>query len=126
MEGSGMARTADINRRDINEIFRRAGLPATAAAAWVKARPRVNGALKRDSAGGTKFWRRGAGLLEKLPKKPKRTPEQQMAARHHPVRLPSHARRISELVMPKRFIESSPKIFQNFGAWMNWHMLPRN
>jgi thioesterase DpgC len=40
----------------------------------------VNGALKRDSAAGTKFWHRGAGLLEKLPKKPKRTPEQQLAA----------------------------------------------
>ena len=43
-------------------------------------RPRVNGVLKRDSAAGTKFWRHGAGLLEKLPKKPKRTSEQQLAA----------------------------------------------
>ena len=40
----------------------------------------MNGALKRDSAAGTKFWHRGAALLEKLPKKPKRTPEQQLAA----------------------------------------------
>ena len=78
MEGSGIAET--LIRRDNNEIFRRAGLPASAAAAWVKARPRVNGALKRDSAAGTKFWRRGAELLGKLPKKPKRTPEQQLAA----------------------------------------------
>jgi (3,5-dihydroxyphenyl)acetyl-CoA 1,2-dioxygenase len=80
MEGSGTTRTADINRRDINEIFRRAGLPAGAAAAWVKTRPRVNGALKRDSAAGTKFWQRGTALLEKLPSKPRRTPEQQLAA----------------------------------------------
>jgi thioesterase DpgC len=80
MEGSGIARSADFNRRDINEIFRRAGLPANSAAAWSKARPRVNGALKRDSAAGTKFWRRGTDLLGKLPKKPKRTPEQQLAA----------------------------------------------
>jgi thioesterase DpgC len=78
MEGSGIAKT--LIRRDNNEIFRRAGLPASAAAAWLKARPRVIGALKRDSAAGTKFWRRGADLLEKLPKKPKRTPEQQLAA----------------------------------------------
>ena len=78
MEGSGIAKP--LIRGDTNEIFRRAGLPASAAAAWVKARPRVKGALKRDSAAGTNFWRRGAGLLDKLPKKPKRTPEQQLAA----------------------------------------------
>ena len=80
MEGSGITRTADFNRRDINEIFRRAGLPANAATAWVKARPRVNGAFKRDSAAGTKFWQRGTALLQKLPSKPKRTSEQQLAA----------------------------------------------
>ncbi len=80
MEGSGIVGTAEYNRRDTNEILRRAGLPANASTAWVKARPRVNGAFKRDSAAGTKFWQHGAGLLEKLPKKPKRTPEQQLAA----------------------------------------------
>ena len=78
MEGSGIAKP--LIRGDTNEIFRRAGLPASAAAAWVKARPRVKGALKRDSVAGTKFWHRAAALLEKLPKKPKRTPEQQLAA----------------------------------------------
>ena len=78
MEGSGSAKT--LLHRDTTEIFRRAGLPASAAVAWVKTRPRVNGALKRDSASGTKFWRRGADLLGKLPKKPKRTPDQQLAA----------------------------------------------
>jgi (3,5-dihydroxyphenyl)acetyl-CoA 1,2-dioxygenase len=78
MEGSGIAKS--LIRGDTNEIFRRAGLPASATDAWVKARPRLNGALKRDSAAGTKFWRRGADLLEKLPKKPKRTAEQQVAA----------------------------------------------
>src|SRR4249919_526669 len=78
MEGSGIAKPP--TRADNHEIFRRAGLPANSAAGWSKARPRVNGALKRDSAAGTKFWHRGAGLLEKLPKKSKRTPEQQLAA----------------------------------------------
>ena len=43
-------------------------------------RPRVTGGLKRDTAAGSKFWRGGANLLAKLPKKPKRTPEQQLAA----------------------------------------------
>ena len=56
------------------------GCLPSAAAAWVKARPRVKGAFKRDSVAGTKFWHRAAALLEKLPKKPKRTPEQQLAA----------------------------------------------
>ena len=69
MEGSGIAKP--LIRGDTNEIFRRAGLPASAAAAWVKARPRVKGALKRDSAAGTNFWRRGADLLEKLSEKVK-------------------------------------------------------
>jgi (3,5-dihydroxyphenyl)acetyl-CoA 1,2-dioxygenase len=80
MEGSGIARTGGLIRRDTSEIFRRAGLPANATAAWTKAFPRVNGAFKRDSAAGTKFWRSGADLLGKLPKKPVRTPEQQLAA----------------------------------------------
>src|SRR5207342_697517 len=33
-----------------------------------------------DTLAGTKFWRRGTELLAKLPVKPKRTPEQQVAA----------------------------------------------
>src|SRR5579872_1609021 len=78
MEGSGI--TKSPARADTNEIFRRAGLPANSAAGWSKARPRLKGALKRDGAAGTKFWRHGTDLLEKLPKKPKRTPEQQLAA----------------------------------------------
>ncbi len=36
--------------------------------------------FKRDAAAGTKFWRGGTDLLAKLPKKPLRTPEQQLAA----------------------------------------------
>ena len=63
MEGSGIAKP--LIRGDTNEIFRRAGLPASAAAAWVKARPRVKGALKRDSVAGTKFWHRAAGSIWK-------------------------------------------------------------
>ncbi len=60
--------------------FERAGLPANAAAVWHKAGLRVTGNFKRDAAAGTKFWRDGAGLLARLPKKPVRTPEQQLAA----------------------------------------------
>ncbi len=80
MEGSAIAKTREIIRRDTHEILRRAGLPANAAVAWTKARLRVTNAFKRDTSAGTKFWRRGTELLAKLPEKPKRTPEQQVAA----------------------------------------------
>ena len=53
MEGSGIAGEGRVNRRDTNEIiFAGAGLPAKAAAAWLKARPRVTGDFKRDAAAG--------------------------------------------------------------------------
>ena len=80
MEGSAIAKTKELLRRDTHEILRRAGLPANAAAAWTKLRPRVKNTFKRDASAGTNFWRRGTELLAKLPVKPKRTPEQQVAA----------------------------------------------
>ena len=36
--------------------------------------------IKRDTAAATKYWRQGSGFLSKLPKKSKRTREQQLAA----------------------------------------------
>src|SRR5215470_10952579 len=80
MEGSSLAKARELIRRDATEYLRRAGLPAKAAAAWVKAKPRVTGKFKRDAMAGTKFWRGGTDLLAKLPKKTARTPEQQAAA----------------------------------------------
>ena len=56
-----------------------AGLSPKAAAAWAKG-VRFNGSYRRDVAAAEKFWRDGAGLLAKLPKKPKRNPAQQAAA----------------------------------------------
>jgi hypothetical protein len=44
MEGSAIAKTREITRRDTHEILRRAGLPANAAVAWTKARLRVTNA----------------------------------------------------------------------------------
>jgi enoyl-CoA hydratase/carnithine racemase len=79
MEGSRVARTREASP-DTGEILRRGGLPAKSADAWVRALPRVTGALKRDTASATKFWRRGSDLLAKLPKKPQRTRGQQSAA----------------------------------------------
>src|SRR5260221_3121647 len=79
MEGSAIAKTRELIRRDTTEILCQGGLPANAAAAWTKAWPRVTNAFKRDASAGTNFWRRGSELLTKLPVKPRRTPEQQVA-----------------------------------------------
>ena len=78
MAGSAIAR--ERLRQDLDAHLRRAGLPATAASAWTKARPRVSGDFKRDSAAGSKFWRAGSDLLAKLPNRPERAPEQQLVA----------------------------------------------
>jgi thioesterase DpgC len=80
MEGSSLTKARELIRRDATECLRRAGLPAKAAAVWVKAKPRVTGNFKRDAAAGTKFWRAATDLLAKLPKKTVRTAEQQYAA----------------------------------------------
>jgi (3,5-dihydroxyphenyl)acetyl-CoA 1,2-dioxygenase len=80
MEGAGVAKVRERIRQELNEYLRRAGLPANAAAAWTKARPRFAGSFKRDAANGSKFWRGGTELLAKLPKKPTRKLEQQLAA----------------------------------------------
>ena len=77
MEGSRSG--GSIDRADPKACFDRAGLPKSAAA-WQKAALRVTGNFKRDAAAGAKFWRAGAGLLAKLPKKPARTLEQKAAA----------------------------------------------
>jgi thioesterase DpgC len=79
MEGSSLANARELIRRDAAECLRRGGLPAKAAA-WVKAKPRVTGNFKRDATAGTKFWRGGADLLARLPKKTARTADQQYAA----------------------------------------------
>src|SRR5262249_12557596 len=80
MEGSSLTRTRELVRRDATECLRHGELPAKAAAAWIKARPRFSGNFKRDMAAATKFWRGSTGLLAKLPKKTARTADQQYAA----------------------------------------------
>ncbi len=79
MEGSG-AKSKAVDRGQPVEIMRQGGLLPLAAAAWMQARPRVSENFQRDAAAGTKFWRAGADLFAKLPKKPKRTAAQQLAA----------------------------------------------
>ena len=80
MEGSSSGRTTLVTRADPKACFERAGLPAKSAAAWHKTGLRVIGNFERDAVAGSKYWRAGAGLLAKLPKKPKRSDEQKLAA----------------------------------------------
>jgi len=68
-------------RRTQMDCLQAAGLPAKPSAAWTKLGPwRFGGNFKRDTAVATKLWRSGADLLAKLPKKPRRSAEQQGAA----------------------------------------------
>jgi len=80
MEGSLGKAHADI-RQTQADCLRDAGLPVKAATAWTKlAPPRFGGSFKRDAAAGAKVWRAGVDLLAKLPKKPKRSEAQRVAA----------------------------------------------
>jgi thioesterase DpgC len=76
MEGAGKGR----DYSDPKVYFGLAGLPVKTAAAWEKARFRATGNYKRDAAAASKFWRDGAALLDKLPKKSARNQHQSLAA----------------------------------------------
>jgi len=78
MEGSAGGKV--VNRGDPRVILEQAGLPPRGVVMWLNARPQFRDKFKRDAAVGTRFWRGGTNLLAKLPKKPLRTPEQQLAA----------------------------------------------
>jgi thioesterase DpgC len=80
MEGSASAeKRKAVDRSDPKVIFGNAGLSPKSGAAWMKGTT-FTGNLKRDTAFGVNFWREGAGFLAKLPKKPRRTVAQQLAA----------------------------------------------
>jgi thioesterase DpgC len=78
MEGSGKGKRVD--QADLKVIFGNAGLSPRAGAAWMKTFLHFGRNLPRDAAAATKYWRAGSDFLSKLPKKPKRMAEQQLAA----------------------------------------------
>ena len=81
MGSPSLAKAHAYIRRTQVDCLRAAGLPLKVAEAWTRLAPwRFSGNFKRDAATGAKAWRGGTDLLAKLPKKPRRTPEQQMAA----------------------------------------------
>jgi thioesterase DpgC len=80
MEGSGGGRGKLVDRADPKVIFGNADLPQKPGDVWMKTWLRFGRSLKRDAAAASKYWRTGADFLSKLPKKPKRTVAQQLAA----------------------------------------------
>ena len=103
--------------------FGAAGLPEKAAAAWLKAQPRCHRKFKRDAAAGTTFWRAGADLLAKLPEKPKRTPEQQLAAERILSRLPRRrAKRFLQRARRRGLSQTARKIWRIFVRVEPWSM----
>ena len=81
MEGSGSEKKGKpVDHSDPKVIFGNAGLPTKPGAVWIKTFLHFGRNFKRDAAAATKYWRAGTEFLSKLPKKPKRTVEQQLAA----------------------------------------------
>jgi thioesterase DpgC len=80
MEATGGEKRKPIDHADPKVIFGNAALSPKAGAAWMKTHLDFGRNFKRDAAAATKYWRAGADFLSKLPAKPKRTREQQLAA----------------------------------------------
>jgi thioesterase DpgC len=78
MEGSDKSKVVDL--ADPKVIFGNAVLPTKPGDAWMKTRLLFGRNFKRDAAAATKYWRAGSEFLSKLPKKSKRTVDQQLAA----------------------------------------------
>jgi thioesterase DpgC len=111
MEGSVKSKSGSDNRL---EVLRRAGLPANAGTAWVKAQQRISGDFKRDVAASGKFWRLGNDLLAKLPKKSARTAEQQIAVEN----IFSDCRAVRESFLKKHAGTVYRKLTKNHGAFV--------
>jgi (3,5-dihydroxyphenyl)acetyl-CoA 1,2-dioxygenase len=77
MEASGSAK---IDQADPKVVFGNAGLSPKAGGSWMKTRLDFGRNFKRAAAAAARYWRSGADFLSKLPAKPKRTREQQLAA----------------------------------------------
>jgi thioesterase DpgC len=78
LEGSGSVKRVDLSNPKL--IFGNAGLPQKPGAAWLNTRLKLSRDFRRDAGAASKYWRMGADLLAKLPKKPKRNAAQQAAA----------------------------------------------
>ena len=115
MEGSQDRAGTQVSRPMTAEILRRARIACRKfGGVGQGTSPRVTGSFKRDAAAATKFWRTGADLLAKLPKKAATNGRTTTRSRHHHFRLPARARRFPSDGTPTRSIASSPKISPSF------------
>jgi len=81
LEASGGGKKSKrVDHSDPKIIFGNAGLSPKAGSVWMETFLHFGRNFKRDAAAATKLWRAGSDFLSKLPKKPKRTIEQQLAA----------------------------------------------
>jgi thioesterase DpgC len=80
MKSPASGKSKVVDHSDSKVIFGNAGLPTKPGAIWMKTFLHFGRNFKRDAAVATKYWRAGSEFLAKLPKKPKRTREQQLAA----------------------------------------------
>jgi thioesterase DpgC len=90
-----------------------AGLPAKTISSWMKAEPRFTGKFKRDAEAGEKFWRDSAALLGKLPVKPKRNPDEDVAARM----ILGHARDVRETFLTHHADTVYRKLTNDLGSF---------
>jgi thioesterase DpgC len=67
---------------DAAALLLRAGLAADVGAAWIAAAPAASGDFRRDADAFSRFWRMGAALKDRLPRKPARSETEQAAAAH--------------------------------------------
>jgi thioesterase DpgC len=95
------------------EHFARADLPQKAVAAWIKMPSAAAGKFMRDCDTLSRFWKASSDLLVKLPKKPKRSREQQRAAEL----ILSETRRSRELFLKHHGDAIYRKLTKNLSAF---------
>ncbi|MGA8991215.1 MAG: hypothetical protein WB500_12695, partial [Rhodoplanes sp.] len=62
------------------ELLRAAGVDSDASAAWIAAQPRGAREIDEDCRVFSEFWRQSAGLIARLPDKPRRSAAERAAA----------------------------------------------
>ena len=102
-----------VNRDDPRPFLNMPACRLAAWRCWLNAKPQFRDNFKRDAAAGTRFWRGGADLLAKLPKKPLRTPEQQLAADIYSTIAARRANDFLTRSRGERSIANSPTISRN-------------
>ena len=113
MGGSVYAKAKAMVRENTRDHLAGAELPSKAVSAWLKMPSATTGKFKRDCDTLSKYWKASADLLAKLPKKPKRSREQQQAAQL----ILAETRRSRELFLKHHADEIYRKLTKNLSAF---------